>query len=67
MTGALYLSEPFAQHALLASALVAIMCGLVSPFVVTRGMAVVLVVESVSWYLGLLQAALARVVVEGHN
>jgi hypothetical protein len=36
-------------------------------FVVTRGMAVVLVVESVSWYLGLLQAALARVVVEGHN
>jgi hypothetical protein len=36
-------------------------------FVVTRGMAVVLVVESVSWYVGLLQAALARVVVEGHN
>lgn len=36
-------------------------------FVVTRGMAVVLVVESVSWYLGLLQAAVARVVVEGHN
>jgi hypothetical protein len=36
-------------------------------FVVSRGMAVVLVVESVSWYLGLLQAALARVVVEGHN
>jgi hypothetical protein len=26
-----------------------------------------LVVESVSWYVGLLQAALARVVVEGHN
>ena len=36
-------------------------------FVVTRGMAVVAVVESVSWYVGLLQAALARVVVEGHN
>lgn len=36
-------------------------------FIVTRGMAVVLVVESVSWYVGLLQAALARVVVEGHN
>lgn len=36
-------------------------------FVVTRGMAVVLVVESVSWYLGLLQAALARVIVEGLN
>jgi hypothetical protein len=36
-------------------------------FVVSRGMAVVLVVESVSWYLGLLQAALARVVVEGQN
>ena len=36
-------------------------------FVVTRGMAVVLVIESGSWYIGLLQAALARVVVEGHN
>jgi hypothetical protein len=36
-------------------------------FVVSRGMAVVLVVESASWYLGLLQAALARLVVEGHN
>jgi hypothetical protein len=36
-------------------------------FVVSRGMAVVLVVESVSWYVGLLQAALARVIVEGHN
>ena len=39
MAGALYLSEPFAQHALIASALVAVMCGLISPFVVTRGMA----------------------------
>jgi hypothetical protein len=36
-------------------------------FVVSRGMAVVLVVESASWYVGLLQAALARLVVEGHN
>ena len=36
-------------------------------FAVSRGMAVILVVESVSWYLGLLQAALARVVVEGQN
>ena len=31
------------------------------------GMAVVLVIESGSWYIGLLQAALARVFVEGHN
>jgi hypothetical protein len=36
-------------------------------FVVTRGMAVVLVIESVSWYAGLLQAALARMVFEGYN
>jgi zinc/manganese transport system permease protein len=35
----LYLSQPFAQHALLAGALVAITCGLIGPFVVTRGMA----------------------------
>ncbi len=35
----LYLSQPFAQHALLAAALVAITCGLIGPFVVTRGMA----------------------------
>ena len=34
-----YLSEPFAQHALLAGALVAITCGLIGPFVVTRRMA----------------------------
>ena len=31
----LYLSEPFAQHALVAGALVALTCGLISPFVVT--------------------------------
>lgn len=36
---ALYLSQPFAQHALLAGALVAVTCGLIGPFVVTRGMA----------------------------
>jgi len=35
----LYLQEPFAQHALLAGALVAIICGLIGPFVVMRGMA----------------------------
>jgi zinc/manganese transport system permease protein len=40
MTGLdFYLSEPFAQHALLAGALVAITCGLIGPFVVTRRMA----------------------------
>ncbi len=39
MTGALYLSQPFAQHALIAAALVAVTCGLIGPFVVTRGMA----------------------------
>ena len=30
---------PFAQHALAAAALVAISCGLIGPFVITRGMA----------------------------
>ena len=35
----LYLSQPFAQHALIAGALVALTCGLIAPFVVTRGMA----------------------------
>jgi zinc/manganese transport system permease protein len=34
-----YLHQPFAQHALLAGALVAITCGLIGPFVITRGMA----------------------------
>lgn len=35
----LYLGLPFAQHALVAGALVAVMCGLIGPFVITRGMA----------------------------
>ncbi len=39
MTAFLYLSQPFAQHALLAATFVAITCGLIGPFVVTRGMA----------------------------
>jgi zinc/manganese transport system permease protein len=34
-----YLQQPFAQHALLAGALVAITCGLIGPFVVMRRMA----------------------------
>ncbi len=33
-----YLAQPFAQHALIAAALVAITAGLISPFVVMRGM-----------------------------
>lgn len=35
----LYLSQAFAQHALLAAALVAVMCGIIGPFVISRGMA----------------------------
>jgi len=35
----LYLQQPFAQHALIAGALVAVTCGLIGPFVVMRGMA----------------------------
>jgi zinc/manganese transport system permease protein len=35
----LYLNQAFAQHALLAAGLVSIACGLISPFVVARGMA----------------------------
>src|SRR5579884_2799424 len=35
----LYLSQAFAQHALLAGGLVAIACGLIGPFVISRGMA----------------------------
>lgn len=35
----LYLSQAFAQHALLAAALVSVMCGLIGPFVISRGMA----------------------------
>lgn len=34
----LYLSQPFAQNALLAAVLVAVMCGLIGPFVIMRGM-----------------------------
>jgi len=34
-----YLSEPFVQNALLASLLVAIMCGIIGPFVIMRNMA----------------------------
>ena len=39
MTSTFLLAQPFAQHALLAAALVAVSCGLIGPFVVTRGMA----------------------------
>ena len=39
MSIAFLLAQPFAQHALLAAALVAVSCGLIGPFVVTRGMA----------------------------
>lgn len=39
MTITFLLAQPFAQHALLAAALVAVSCGLIGPFVVTRGMA----------------------------
>ena len=35
----IYLSEPFAQNALIAATLVAIMCGLIGPFVIMRRMA----------------------------
>ncbi len=34
-----YLTQPFALHALLAATLVAISCGLIAPFVITRSMA----------------------------
>ena len=34
-----YLQQPFAQHALIAGALISIGCGLLGPFVVTRGAA----------------------------
>lgn len=36
-------------------------------FTVQRGMAIALVIETRDWYSGLLQAAMARVRVEGHN
>jgi len=34
-----YLSHPFAQHALLAAVIVAVICGIIGPFVIMRGMA----------------------------
>ena len=39
----------------------------VHQFTVLRGMNVAMVIETREWYLGLLQAALARVRLEGHN
>jgi hypothetical protein len=36
-------------------------------FTVLRGMAVAVVIETRDWYLGLLQAALARARLEGYN
>jgi RNase adaptor protein for sRNA GlmZ degradation len=36
-------------------------------FTVHRGMAIALVIETRDWYSGLLQAAMARVRVEGQN
>lgn len=36
-------------------------------FTVTRGMTPVLLIETTAWYLGLLQAALARIALEGQN
>jgi hypothetical protein len=40
---------------------------IVHQFTVSRGMAVALVIETRDWYSGLLQAALARVRLEGQN
>jgi hypothetical protein len=40
---------------------------IVHQFTVLRGMAVAMVIETRDWYLGLLQAALARVRLDGHN
>lgn len=34
-----YLAQPFAQHALIAAAVVAVICGIIGPFVIMRGMA----------------------------
>jgi hypothetical protein len=39
----------------------------VHQFTVSRGMNAVLLIETTVWYVGLLQAALARVVLEGQN
>lgn len=41
--------------------------GVVHEFPVNRGMAIVLVIETPFWYSGLLQAALARITLEGQN
>ena len=41
--------------------------GPVHQFTVQRGMSIVLVIETTSWYSGLLQAALARITLEGEN
>jgi hypothetical protein len=41
--------------------------GPVHQFTVHRGMLVVLVIETTSWYAGLLQAAVARIALEGQN
>jgi len=41
--------------------------GPVHQFTVQRGMSVVLVIETTAWYSGLLQAALARIVLEGRQ
>jgi len=41
--------------------------GPVHQFTVNRGMLVVLVIETTSWYAGLLQAAVARIALEGQN
>jgi zinc/manganese transport system permease protein len=39
MTATIDLAQPFVRHALLAGGLVAVICGLIGPFVVTRGLA----------------------------
>lgn len=41
--------------------------GITHQFMVNRGMAIVLVIETTFWYSGLLQAALARITLEGQN
>ena len=39
----------------------------VHQFTVLRGMAVAVVIETQDWYRGLLQAAVTRIRLEGHN
>ena len=41
--------------------------GAVHRFTVQRGMAIALVIETRDWYSGLLQAAMARVRIDGQN